>query len=160
MTISSDDVAIIGSGDTVVPLTSAKEIDTMSASEYATWIQEQGAVIVEFKGSEWDLVGDKDALVDKPFVIAGIRFSTGDNGPFCSVLCYTGPKFAEKVVFNDGSTGVYSQLRDYVDKHNRNTGIHCKGLRVSRYQRKDPDTSELMFNDDGTPKMAATYYLK
>jgi DNA-binding cell septation regulator SpoVG len=126
-------------------------VDKMNVSDYEAWLRSEKIEVVEFKGSDWEIVGNKDTLVDKPFVIARVKFNDGDSGTFVSVCAYTIPD-GEKVIFNDGSTGVYDQLKSYVDKTGRTTAISCpKGLRVSRYTYTDPKT--------GKDSPAATYYL-
>lgn len=132
----------------IKPADAITAVDKMTAEEYGAWLTSEGINVVEFKGSDWDLVGDKDTLLAVPFVIARIRFNEGDSGNFVSVCCYTK---TGKVIFNDGSTGVYEQLKDYTNKNARTTAISCpRGLRVSRYTYTD---------DKGVDRDAATYYL-
>lgn len=135
----------------LVPVESIAAVDSMSAQEYQAWLASEGITVEEFDGgSEWELVGNKDILIDRDIVIARLRFNDTDSGQFVSVCAYTVPE-GEKVVFNDGGTGIYKQLMNYVRKHGRTTAIRCsKGLRVSRYKYTD---------DSGKERDAATYYL-
>lgn len=74
----------------------------------------------------------KSTLVGKPFLILDWAFNIGDIGPFVSarVMTQDGGKF----VLNDGSSGVYAELRELTDRTRKNTGYRAKrGLRVSQY---------------------------
>lgn len=146
------DVEAVDSGKIIVaPAHDITAVDKMDLEQYQAWLQSEQINLVEFKGSDWDLVGSKDELIDVPFVIARIRFNANDDGvvTFVSVCCYTKDK---KVVFNDGSTGVFEQLTTYVAKNDRTTAISCpKGLRVSRYEYT---------NEKGVTSDAATYYIQ
>lgn len=139
----------------VQPLTSIRAVDDMDTSEYLAWLESEGVSLEEFDGgSTWELLHDKDVLVNEPFIIAKVRFNDSDKGKFASVCCYLDG--GSKVIFNDGSsTGVYKQLQVYIDKHGRDTGIACpKGLRRSDYKYKEeqPDGSFV-------ERPAKTYYL-
>jgi len=150
VTISSGDVATIQAGQIVPAADSISAVDKMDLEQYQAWLASESINLVEFKGGDWDLVGSKDELIGVPFVIARIRFNTNDNDEvtFVSVCAYTKDR---KVVFNDGSTGIFEQLSAYVSKHDRTTAISCpKGLRVSRYE---------YVNDKGVTTPAATYYI-
>lgn len=125
-----------------------------------TWQEVEEALadlggIVEFEGSPYEVVS-KDTLVDKPFLITNIRFNkSGDFGGFVSVCVLDEEQ--RMLVFNDGSTGVYEQLRQMTEKTHRFSGIMCrKGLRVSeyKYQEKDFDGEPM-----GPEKPAKTFYL-
>lgn len=139
----------------VMPISSIKAVDTMTALEFEQWLNQEGAGIVAFDGgSQWTLVGDKHSLIGQDFVIANMRFNTlaaGQSGDFVSVMAFKVPT-GEKIVFNDGSTtGVYAQLKQYQEK-GRTTGIRCKdGLRVSAYTYTDPAT--------GQDRPAETFYI-
>ena len=135
----------------IVPVDSIAAVDRMTAQEYQQWLATENIDVAEFDGgSDWDLVGNKDTLVDRDIVIARVRFNNTDSGDFVSVCAYTVPE-GDKVVFNDGGTGIYRQLMTYVNKTGRTTAIRCrKGLRVSRYKFTD---------DSGKERDAATYYL-
>ncbi len=134
----------------VPSVNSIAAVDSMSADEYASWLQSEQISVETFDGgSEWELVGNKDVLIGEEMVIARIRFNDTDSGSFVSVCAYT--KKGDKIVFNDGGVGVYKQLQNYVRKTGRTTAIRCpKGLRVSRYKYVD---------SDGAERPAATYYI-
>ena len=124
-----------------------------SVTDLEAMFADQGGVI-EFKGSVFDVV-DKETLIGKPFNIVDIRFYHGSYGDACAVLALT--ENGDKVVFNDGSTGIYAQCKRMVSHVGRRGGFACpKGLRVSRYEWQEKDFDG---NPIGTPKPAATYYI-
>lgn len=104
--------------------------------------------------SDWDLV-DKATLVGKPFLIYEFTLREGDFGrKYASVYAViegaTPDAPLQRVVFNDGSTGIARQL-EAMAAQGIMGGIRCtKGLRVSEYTYEDRD---------GTTKPAKTYYL-
>ncbi len=110
--------------------------------------------LVEFEGSPFDVV-KKDVLVGVPFAIADIRFYKGSYGTACAVLCVT--EDGRKLVFNDGSTGVYRQCLAMVKKYGRRGGFFCpKGLRAHTYDWVEKDFDG---NPIGEPRKATTYYV-
>lgn len=119
--------------------------------------------LIEFRGSVWELVKDKSTLIGKPFVIADIRFYEGKFGDACAILAMTDNN--DRIVFNDGSTGIFAQARSMVAVAKRRGGFKClNGLRVSEYeyQRKDLDGNPMVDPKTGelipaTP--ARTYYI-
>ena len=134
----------------VGPISSTSAVDNMTAKEYADWLKSQSISVEDFDGgSDWELVGNKDNLIDQDMIIARIRFNDTDSGQYVSVCAYTNK--GDKIVFNDGGAGVYQQLVNYTRKTGRTTAIRCpKGLRVSRYKYVDAD---------GVERPAATYYI-
>lgn len=106
-------------------------------------------------GTGFEIINDKSVLVGTPFIIMGWHFYIGDYGYAVAIQAVT--EDGRKIVFNDGSTGIYQSVREFTDKHGK-MPISCrKGLRASTYQRKD-DNGELMFNPANQPMMATTYY--
>jgi len=107
-------------------------------------------------------VADKATLVGVPFVALAWRFNTGayerapgEVGDFVSVECVT--ERGDKVVINDGSTGICRQLRAITDQREMRGhatpqhGLLCeRGLAKSEYEYVD---------DKGRKSPAATYYL-
>lgn len=92
---------------------------------------------------------EKGRLVGVPFIILDWQFNEGDNGQFVSLRVIT--QANEKLVINDGSTGIYRQLMEIADT-GEERAVFCKrGLRVSNYDYTDPKTQE--------KKPASTYYL-
>ena len=134
----------------IVTVNSIPAVDSMTSDEYAAWLKSESITVETFDGgSEWDLIGNKDSLIDQDMVIARIRFNETETGSFVSVCAYTNK--GDKIVFNDGGTGVYQQLENYVRRTGRTTAIRCpKGLRVSRYKYIDKH---------GVERPAATYYI-
>lgn len=123
-----------------------------------TWEQVAAAFdgeVIEFEGSPYKVV-DKRTLVGVPFMIVDVRFSWSSkfDGPFVNVLALT--KDNEKVVINDGSTGIMEQVKYMLQKNKRKAGILCpNGLRASDYKVTVEDAFE------GTSKEieATTYYI-
>lgn len=109
---------------------------------------------------------DKAALVGVPFVIVQWRFNAGKYGEeFVSVEAIT--KHDEKVIFNDGSTGVARQLRGVTDKRNREgSAFPQAGLIVAGglsrtdyfYNEDTRETSSVPMTGKGWAP-ASTYYL-
>ncbi len=105
--------------------------------------------IVEFAGSPYNVV-DKESLIGVPFLIVDYRFNEeGSYGRFVSVLAVT--ETDDRVVINDGSTGVMQQIDMLAQTYPDRKGILCKGgLRRSDYTYTDTD---------GKEKPASTYYI-
>lgn len=113
-----------------------------------TALQSQGEDIVEWT-SEWTLTDKKD-LIGKEFIIANFDINTGGYGEFVSVRVLD--KENNRMVFNDGSTGVKDQLKHLLNQTGRRSGVVCpRGLRVSNYTYVDPK--------DNAEKPAETYYI-
>lgn len=99
---------------------------------------------------------EKNRLVGVPFVILEWRFSKGDNGHFVSCALVT--KGNEKLILNDGSTGIRDQLVKITRARLANgrkepqKGLLVEhGLSESRYTYTDTTTGE--------QRPAVTYYL-
>lgn len=121
-----------------------------------------GALLGDKIGSATDL-GSGFALLDTPgkrrlcgvpLLILMWNFSQGDMGEFVSAhvvsLDPTG-KVTGKYVINDGSTGVYRQLKDWTERTGERQGLHVpRGLRASDYTFTDTD---------GVEKPATTFYI-
>lgn len=81
---------------------------------------------------------DKMRLVGVPFFLLSWSFNLGDNGEFVSAVVVTGKH--DRYIVNDGSTGIYDQLRRESagdpdnGKPGRDGGMLAeRGLRVSPY---------------------------
>lgn len=82
--------------------------------------------------------GNKMTLVGLPFVIVKWNFYTGDIGEFVSAWVIT--KTDDRFIVNDGSTGIYAQLKALTDETGQDSGLVCRhGLRVSEYDYTKPD---------------------
>lgn len=96
-------------------------------------------------GDGADFIKDKNLLVGVPFLILDWHFIVDEKTQreYVNVLVMNGQ--GEKARFNDGSTGIYSQLKKVTEEYGK-VAISCKfGLRKSEYDK------------DGQP--ATTYYL-
>lgn len=78
---------------------------------------------------------DKDRLVKVPFVILSMDFNTGDQGPYVSFLCVTATD--QKFVVNDGGTGIYRQLDEWMVRTGKGGGLFVNGLRKSEYDHPE-----------------------
>lgn len=84
---------------------------------------------------------DKDMLIGVPFVITQwINRPSQGMGEYVVVRATTREG---KVVFADGSTGIKEQLIAFAERQGDKPILCPKGLRVSQYQYKNPDTGEV-----------------
>lgn len=126
------------------------QIDTMQDA-HAALEAAYGAVLSSSKlfGDGSDFIRDKDMLVGVPLMILDWRFITDEETgrEYVNVLVMN--QQGNKARFNDGSTGVYEQLKSVTEDYGV-IGITCKfGLRKSEY------TTEI----NGKKEKAVTYYL-
>jgi len=93
---------------------------------------------------------EKRRLCGVPFVIIEWAFTSGKNGEFVSAYVVT--KTGEKLIVNDGSTGMRDQLRKVADMRlskgfselGAMTNLFCaRGLKESTYPYTDPKTGEV-----------------
>lgn len=74
----------------------------------------------------------KSRLVGVGFLILAMKFHEGDFGEYVSMLIMTANN--DRLILNDGSTGIYYQARTLAETVGRTGGIHVSdGLRVSEY---------------------------
>jgi hypothetical protein len=100
-------------------------------------------------GDGLPIVKDKNTLVGVPLIITGWKFNDGDHGEFVSLTVVS--ETGKMQIVNDGSSGIYSQMRAYEDA-GRTDAILCRhGLRASSYTYTDAKT--------GAAKPAVTFYL-
>lgn len=111
------------------------------------------------------IVRDKRELEGKRFLITGWELRDGNNTfvdgdgvvrarQYVSVLAAldTGKgKTPERIVFNDGGSGIRPVLEQHEEKTGHRGGILCKGLRSSEYTYTNPET--------GASSAARTFYL-
>ena len=118
-------------------------------------------------GNGFEVCKEKQQLIGKAFVIVQWRFNTDaektDFGPFVSAAIVT--EAGEKLILNDGSTGVYKQLMMVTAKRetdgvaNTQSGLICKGgLRESAYPAKDANGNYL-YDKNENAIQGTTYYL-
>lgn len=135
-----------------------RNVDSYEAALAA--IQAAGGTVD--KASEFEVLDKKDkaTLVGVPFVAIQWRFNTGDMGEFVSVEIITKDK--RKLILNDGSTGIYAQLKHLTEDRMRKNpalplavalcGVEAnQGLRVSEFDYTD---------DKGNTSKAQTYYIQ
>ena len=125
------DLASVGSFSDAMELLSASGLIAEDfASSYGT-----GFTVLDTK--------DKARLVGVDFMILEWAFNTGENGEFVSAAIVTEP--GEKLILNDGSTGIRDQLRTVtatrlargVPHADAYKALLVKGLRESTYPTLD-----------------------
>lgn len=117
------------SDDQLRNITSIEDALALAADAYGGTISAEELEI----GNGFKLLGDdKDRLVGMPFLLLAYTFNEGDFGEFASCLLITDR--GDKVIMNDGSSGIYEQLLDIMKTTDRMGGIHFpRGLRKSTY---------------------------
>lgn len=124
------------------------------------------ANIADELGDGFSKVEDKDLLVGIPFMILDFRFNESEYGDqYVTVSCMT--KANEKLIFNDGSSGVRDQLFNLKDRPNR-TFLVPHGLRKSQYDicadclRPHPTTRDVCSHctsSNNERKSGSTFYI-
>jgi hypothetical protein len=149
-------------------LPAGNELRDMSFDEIAALFE--GQTVDALDVIETDAIGeilngdDKSRLLGQPFFILDFRFNIGDQGDFVSMRVVT--KNGDKYVVNDGSTGLYAQLKTVAEK-GVTRGIACRhGLRKSDYlycpecrETLKKGENNCVFHPDVTPKKASTFYI-
>lgn len=118
-------------------------------------------------GTGFSVNPDNEQLLGLPFVILSWRFNEGSYGERGFVSAEIVTKHNEKLILNDGSTGICAQLRTVSDQRLQRghahpyAGLICpKGLTVSRYFYH-AQTGEIsrVAKEGGDWSPASTYYL-
>ncbi len=144
-----------------------KVIPRAVITTFEDFVQEQTLVVeAGVYAGEALLIRDKRELVGKPFLVVEWELRNSDTNSFvdvdgiirarqyvCVVAMMDGGKGmpAERIVFNDGGTGIRPVLEQHEAKTGHRGGLLCKGLRVSEYEYKNPET--------GASSQARTFYL-
>jgi hypothetical protein len=98
-------------------------------------------------GDGVEFVKDKAKLVGQPFLIVDWKFITDETTQREYVNVHAMASNGNQFRFNDGSTGIYKQLKEFPEK----VGIKCtQGLRESKYTVPGPN---------GKAIPAVTYYI-
>lgn len=122
-----------------------------------TWddiIEKFDGEIITVSSSPWEVLKDKARLIGVPFMIADVAHYVGKFGDAVAVMLLTEDN--HRYVINDGSSGIYRQVMDIVNRTGRKAGLKCpNGLRASTYTKTITDPFE------GTTKdmEATTYYI-
>ncbi len=96
------------------------------------------------------MIENKKTLIGMEFIVLDWRFvvDSATNREYVNVLIMN--RTGDKGRFNDGSTGIAEQCRQYEEAFGRRGGIHCqRGLRVSEYNYT---------NEKGEVSLARTFY--
>lgn len=98
---------------------------------------------------------EKDQLKGAEMLLLQWRFSEGDFGPFVSVAALT--RDGRRVIFNDGSTGVYAQLQNVSRIRQRNGETNVQAGLTAKHGLKE---STYTYTDSmGDKRPATTFYL-
>lgn len=115
---------------------------------------------VEEYGEGFKVCDNLMQLVSVPFIILDISFSTGDFGEFAILRVVT--KYDEKFIITDGSTGIYRQVKGYIQKTGETSGYAVpRGLTVSEFRFSEETGSVVRPGEPGYDKAkpAKTFYL-
>lgn len=128
--------ADINNWSVMVPSASDEQLRNVDSYEDAMLLAEEinGVVsdISEKLGTGFIILEDKDKLVKTEFVAILWRFSAGTFGGFVSMAVVT--KGGDKYIVNDGSAGIFEQLRELSAMEKQFGGMKVpRGLRVSEY---------------------------
>jgi hypothetical protein len=102
-------------------------------------------------GDGFSVLTDKRLLLDKAFVIVryGQHTSEKNGGTFTTLHVVTDT--GEKLIVNDGSTGIHAQCQEIRNAMGRVAPLHVpRGLRMSEYDYT---------NEKGEVSRATTFYL-
>lgn len=86
------------------------------------------------------LEGEKSRLVGESIIILQFSFTMGDFGEFASAALFC-PRTSDRLILNDGSTGIYYQLKELAKKRMGGWGVP-HGLRVSEYDTCPPSKED------------------
>lgn len=132
--------------------------DITSFEDAAALLASKGIDVVfadQQLGNGFAILDDKSKLVGVQIFLIEWNFYEGEFGPFVAAMLaakFPGTVGLAKYILNDGSTGIYQQLRNYTDQKERQRGMMVKnGLRKSVYDTVDEAT--------GKTKESTTYYL-
>jgi len=126
-------------------VTASGEIDWSEVNSYNQAMDLMPEVVSagHVLGDGFAILRDKGMAIGREFLIIDWEFHTGDNGEFVSIRIIN--PGGEKARINDGSTGIYAQLKQLTER-GITRGIHCpNGLRVSEYQTEDGKTARTYY---------------
>lgn len=169
--VVSEDAAQMAAWSAMVPQASDEQLRNVSSYDEALALAEEmnAAVfdISEELGTGFVLLEDKSKLKGVEFVALLWRINPGTFGGFASMAVVT--RGGEKYIVNDGSTGIYDQLRTLSSTKKVFGGMKVpRGLRDSQYatcmecgKPRTSDEVECSVCHDTTERRAqgVTYYL-
>jgi hypothetical protein len=128
-----------------------KALDAMGFGDILKRLEAEGEIMSASEmGGGWAVLNkqDKNRLCGVPLLILSSTLHDGEFGEFVSLQVLTN---TERLIVNDGSTGIFQQVKDKLTEGDLRA-IYCKhGFRRSDYTFQDPKTGE--------DKAASTYYL-
>lgn len=166
----SQEVARVGfTDDQLRGITSFDDAVSLAAEQH-------GAVVAasDELGNGFAVLDDesKGRIVGVPLMLLEWSFNAGDYGEdFVSIraVAFFDGRGIEKVVINDGGTGIRQQLKDYQDRTGKTGGMIVKnGLRESQYPTYPKDWPVQELRNKPIPKgvdipsnagKASTFYL-
>lgn len=109
-----------------------------------------GGVVIDSAdlGDGFAVVEEKDTLLGVPFIVLAVNIGNGDHGEFVSCRIVT--EDGRKLVVNDGSTGIYAQIKMLWEKRPETKGkpIICRnGLRKSEYDHPEHGHAKTYYLD-------------
>lgn len=146
-------------GQISVPILSDDELQSIESFDdaFATMNEKFGPVDDGSQYGTGFIVVEKSELIRKEMILLSWRFNEGDRGEFVSVMAVT--RDNQKVVFNDGSTGILAQLRE-ITLQRGNAYAHGVEIIGNLHVRRGLRESRYSFTDDkGKSMEASTFYL-
>ena len=96
-------------------------------------------------------------MLNSELIIVEWHFAVGDNGEFVSLAVVT--KDGQKLIVNDGSTGIRDQVKDLEARGIFPPVLVSRGLRVSEYYYDPNDSDKKSRTQVEGYRKATTYYL-
>lgn len=155
--MGSTDISTLDNVTSVLDETNLRDITSFEDALKAFESSGVAYEVMSDYGTGFDVLPNeaKNRLVGVPIVILEWRFTSGDHGEFVSAAIVT--KHGEKLILNDGSTGIMKQLQKITRARvaaghaaPQNALAVPGGLTRSDYPYTD---------DKGEVKTATTYYL-
>jgi hypothetical protein len=123
----------------------------------------------ELLGNGFRLVEDKNTLVGKPLFVLATKMHAGDYGEFVTVFAVTMEHPNERVMFNDGSTGVYYDVKQltaatgvpggWIIKRGLSLSEYSTCIGCSRPRNARVEICEVCSDESTERKKGATFYL-
>lgn len=144
----------------VAILTTDELQNAVTWDDYTKLLNSQGVELIlahETLGDGFAVVKDKNIFLGKPLMFLEWRFNEGDQGEFVSARVIVQEQNGiARYILNDGSTGIYQQLKELSESRNVFGGLAVRnGLRKSDYTYDDVDEK----TGEVKQKPATTYYI-
>ena len=138
------------------------ELRALNADNIMAFFESKQATITDLSavlGSGFTVLptDDKFRLLNSELIIVEWHFAVGDNGEFVSLAVVT--KDGQKLIVNDGSTGIRDQVKDLEARGIFPPVLVSRGLRVSEYYYDPNDSDKKSRTQVEGYRKATTYYL-